>query len=241
MEALASPTAIAMPATVRTLPPSGTDVQLFVSTSLQSWATDKPQLFARDVQIDDVAFRRLDPEYFAWLRRRVQALKSAHAARRISQEAFNEIRTRFNAIQDRAIAMFGEQTLREAVRGLDLDSYRPPLPEQWEPVKAPASQVQRSTEADRLARARALVDAVRDQALALGWTHERLYGRPASDQPGQRGDLVTALLRPGTRIGQITRQWIEIISPPPHENTLRFYNPDVEQPWVKCVGISLRP
>ena len=52
---------------------------------------------------------------------------------------------------------------------------------------------------------------------------------------------MTALLRPGTRIGQITRQWIEIISPPPHENTLRFYNPDVEQPWVKCVGISLRP
>ena len=52
---------------------------------------------------------------------------------------------------------------------------------------------------------------------------------------------MTALLRPGTRIGQITRQWIEIISPPPHENTLRLYNPDVEQPWVKCVGISLRP
>ena len=241
MEALASPTAIAMPVPVRTLPSGSTDVQLFVSTSLQSWATDKPQLFARDVQIDDVAFRRLDPEYFAWLRRRVQALKSAHAAGRISQEAFNEIRTRFNAIQDRAIAMFGEQTLREAVRGLDLDSYRPPLPEQWEPVKVPAVLVQRSTEADRLARARALIEAIRDQALALGWTHERLYGRPASDQPGQRGDLVTALLRPGTRIGQITRQWIEIISPPPHENSLRLYNPDVEQPWVKCVGISLRP
>ncbi len=89
--------------------------------------------------------------------------------------------------------------------------------------------------------AEAAVDAVRDRALELGWTHERLYGRPASDQPGQRGDLVTALLRPGTRVGQITRQWIAIISPPPHENSLRLYNPDVEQPWVKCVGISLRP
>jgi hypothetical protein len=232
MEALASPTAIAIPAAVRTPPSGGTDVRLFVSTSLQSWVPDKPHLFARDVQLDDVVFRRLDPEYFAWLRSRVQALKSAQAAGRLSQEAFNEIRTRFNAIQEQAIAIFGEQTLREAVRGLDLDGYRPPLPEAWEPIKVPAVSVQRSTESERLARARALVDEMRDQALAFGWTHERLYGRPALEQPGQRGGLVTALLRPGTRVGQVTRQWISIIDPPPHKNILRLYNPDVEQPWI---------
>ena len=232
MEAIESPAALAMAATVRTSPPGGTDVQLFVSTSLQSWETSKPHLFARDVQLDDVAFRRLDPEYFAWLRSRVQALKGSLAAGRISQEAFNEIRTRFNALQEQAITIFGEQALRDALRGFDLANYRPPLAEPWEPSKALAVPVQRSAESEALSQARAMVDEIREQALALGWTHERLYGRPASEQPGQRGGLVTALLRPGTRVGQVTRQSIAIIGPPPHENVLRFYNPDVAQPWM---------
>jgi hypothetical protein len=221
-----------MAATVRTSPPGGTDVQLFVSTSLQSWATDKAHLFARDVQLDDVAFRRLDPEYFAWLRSRVQALKGSLAAGRISQEAFNEIRTRFNALQEQAITIFGEQALRDALRGLDLDSYRPPLPEPWEPSKALAVPVQRSAESEALSQARAMVDEIREQALALGWTRELLYGGSASSGAGNQQCLTSALRRPGTRIGQITRQWIAIIGPPPHENVLRLYNPEVEQPWV---------
>ncbi len=33
------------------------------------------------------------------------------------------------------------------------------------------------------------------------------------------------------RIGEITCQSIEIVGPPPRETVLRFYNPDVEQPW----------
>ena len=35
------------------------------------------------------------------------------------------------------------------------------------------------------------------------------------------------------RIGQVTRQYIEIVYPPPQDNRLRFFNPDVEQPWIK--------
>jgi hypothetical protein len=237
MEAIASPAAIAMPVAVQTATPRGMDVQLFVSTSLQSWATDKAHLFARDVQIDDVAYRRLDPEYFAWLRRRVQALKGALAAGRVSQEAFDELRTRFNGLQENAVAVFGEKALQDAIRASGAADYRPPVADAF-PGRSDAKQQALSEQAARPdgvrshAGTEAAVDAIRDQALALGWTHERLYGRPAADQPGQRGDLVTALLRPGTRIGQVARQWIEIIGPPPHENILRFYNPDVEQPWV---------
>jgi hypothetical protein len=34
------------------------------------------------------------------------------------------------------------------------------------------------------------------------------------------------------RIGEVTRQSIELIGPPPSATRTRFYNPDVEQPWI---------
>lgn len=36
---------------------------------------------------------------------------------------------------------------------------------------------------------------------------------------------------------EVTRQSIELIGPPPSETRTRFYNPDVEQPWVKPVSV----
>ena len=44
---------------------------LFVSTSLATWTTANPEQFARDFQINDTVYRRLDPEYYAWLRSRM--------------------------------------------------------------------------------------------------------------------------------------------------------------------------
>ncbi len=244
MEALESPTAVAMPATVRTPPPGGAGVQLFVSTSLQSWATDKPHLFARDVQIDDVVYRKLDPEYFAWLRSRMLEVKAAHQAGRVPQAAFDELRTRFNELQGTAIALFGEKALRNALRTLRAAEYRPPAPDalpgrcgaKQEPFPEQAARPDGARSRVAAEAAEAAVDAVRDQALEVGWTRETLYGRSAFAKSRLRCDLVTAMCRPGTRIGQVTRQWIAIIGPPPHENILRLYNPDVEQPWVKHVG-----
>ena len=36
-------------------------------------------------------------------------------------------------------------------------------------------------------------------------------------------------------IGEVTRESIEIIGPPPRETRTRFYNPDVDQPWIRRV------
>jgi hypothetical protein len=242
MEAFESPTAIAMPvATVRTPPAGGRDVHLFVSTSLQSWETSKPHLLARDVQINDTVFRRLDPEYFAWLRSRMTVAKRALSAGAIPPEVFECLRERFNQLQERAIATFGKPALKDAVRQLAGRRYHPPKIRLSE-LRAIAQQPSASANGARPDGARprvaaeAAVDAVRDRALKLGWTSESLFGCSAPGIPGIRCDLVTAMCRPGTRIGQVTRQWIEITGPPPHENILRLYNPDVEQPWVKHVG-----
>lgn len=244
MEALESLTAIAMPATVRTPPPGVTGVQLFVSTSLQLWATEKPHLLARDVQIGDTVFRRLDPEYFAWLRSRMTVVKRALSAGAIPPEVFELLRERFNRLQTHAIATFGEPALKDAVRQLAGRRYHPPRIRLSE-LRAIAPRPSTNANGTRVdgarsrAAAEAAVDAVRDQALELGWTRESLYGRSASSGAGNQQCLTSALGRPGTRTGQVTRQWIAIIGPPPHENILRLYNPDVEQPWVRDAGIGM--
>ena len=81
------------------------------------------------------------------------------------------------------------------------------------------------------------VDAIRDQALSLGWSESQLYqNRSRFRFPcGQDYGLV-CFLEDDKRIGEVTRQSIEIIGPPPQENRLRFYNPDIDQPWLKTTA-----
>ena len=81
------------------------------------------------------------------------------------------------------------------------------------------------------------VDAIRDQALSLGWSEAQLYqNRGRFRFPcGQDYGLV-CFLEEDKRIGKVTRQSIEIIGPPPQERCLRFYNADVDQPWLKTTA-----
>ena len=61
-------------------PPRRRERFLFVSSSLAIWATNQPKGFARDFQINDTVYRRLDPEYYAWLRSRMVVAKKAATA-----------------------------------------------------------------------------------------------------------------------------------------------------------------
>ena len=72
---------------------------LFVSSTLLTWSTGTPDRFARDFQINDTVYRRLDPEYYSWLRSRMVIAKKAAAAGQIDAAAFEELRCRFNALQ----------------------------------------------------------------------------------------------------------------------------------------------
>lgn len=201
---------------------------LFVSTSLDIWATDQPEIFARDVQIDDTAYRRLDPDYYAWLRSRMSVAKLAAGAGRLSPEAFDELREKFNVVLEWAVAHFGEESLRESVRNLDTRSYTPPLAEPDQPVR-PA----RATETSAVETV-AMVDAIRDRALALGWTEDLLGAAAGSiHEPLSRRCTLGHLLRPGDQIGEITPQFIEIVTASGVRQS--FYNPDVDQPWIRRV------
>jgi hypothetical protein len=149
--------------------------------------------------------------------------KLAALAGQLAQEPFDVLRDSFNRIHEWAMVHFGERTLGEAVRTLDARDYLPPVVEPWDRHET------RPTPGSATARAEvvAMVDAIRDEAIGLGWKHERLYavGKPQSSLRG-----LASYLNPSDRIGAVTREAIEIILPSGvHQH---FYNPDVEQPWI---------
>lgn len=200
---------------------------LFVSTSLATWTTANPDQFARDFQIDDAVYRRLDPEYYAWLRSRMHMARLAAAAGRLPQESFDQLRRRFNAVHDWGVGHFGESVLAEAFHHLRACDYQPPMTEPETPTRRSGT---RGAERDRPpVQAIALVDTISGPAVALGWKRERLYstGTLFSQDRG-----LVSFLKPDDRIGVVTLQSIELIGPPPQEVRQRFYNPNVAQPWI---------
>jgi len=126
--------------------------------------------------------------------------------------------------------------LLAAVRTVRAGDYKPPVPEDDGP-RVPARSGEKSG-SDRIPpEAVAMVDAISESALSLGWKNERLYGKGENGIFDPRRGLV-CFLKPGDRIGEVTLQSIEIIGPPPSEVRQRFYNPDVDQPWIKRIDVE---
>lgn len=112
MELRCGDSSISVPAESPRVPADCNDSEtLWVSTDLKTWCPRDPSFIARDCQINDRCYRRLDPEYFAWLKLKMHGVKAAADAGRVPAEAFDEVRQRFNEVQNRAIEAFGERTL----------------------------------------------------------------------------------------------------------------------------------
>ena len=207
---------------------------IWVSTDLQAWCPRDANRVAHECQINDRWYRRLDPDYFAWLKIRMHAVKAAADAGRVPPEAWEASRLAFTAIQAHTIGLFGEELLLHAVRTLDAEKYRPPLPEEFEKPKLPPNPSQHgpATE-ERLSRAREMIAAIRERALALGWSEAHLSAVPPDAHYGEvaTGSGLVCYLRPGDQIGEVTREAIEVIL----SSGVRqhFYNPEVEQPWIR--------
>lgn len=213
---------------------TGQGAALFVSSALATWRTNTPDTYSRDFQINDTVYRRLDPEYYAWLRSRMQLGKLAAAVGHISQESFDALRLKFNNVHEWAIEYFGEAQLHAAMGSLRASSYEPPHPDEFDQAPpAEPTPSKASPAAERIARARQLVDVIRDQALALGWATASLYFCEGYERRpiGPRYGLV-CYIGQEQRIGEVTRESIELVGPPPSQTRMRFYNPDVDQPWI---------
>ena len=214
---------------------------LYVSTELDTWETRTPEP-DQDAICERCGYRRLDPEYYAWLRHRMEVAKQARERGRLAAAQYQELRGRFNAVHFWATAHFGEASLLAAVRALDPKAYQPPRVQDWEPTPQsepvpaarhlfPAHGDWRFTE-NVSPEAVAQVDALRDQALSLGWTEATLYQNrghlcfPTGDTYG-----LVCFLQGGCVIGEVTVRSIEVISS--HGSRLRHYNRDVQQPWIR--------
>lgn len=199
---------------------------LYVSTALLTWQSKEPHRIARDCTINGTAYRRLDPEYYAWLRSRMNLARLAAAAGQLASDDFDVLRVKFNGMHEWAIESFGERTLLEAVHHLDSRFYQPPVADQPEPIRTARPMDSASSEGT------SLVDAILDRALALGWTRESLYGAGSASRMAPGSPLGLArCLRPGDQLGEVTAHSIEIILA--NSARQRLYNPDVEQPWVR--------
>jgi hypothetical protein len=208
--------------------------QMFVSTALDTWLTEHTAAFARDVQVNDTAYRRLDPEYYAWLRSRMMLAKTVASNGQLGLDAFDDLRHRFNALHQWAVERFGEQPLVAAIRSLIAREYVPPVVEPDLPHRAFASVITDRNVVSVSPEAVALVDAICDRALALGWTRDSLYQTRGSIRFPLGNDYgLVCYLKAGDRIGDVTAHSIEIILP--NNIRQRFYNPNVDQPWIKRV------
>ena len=214
---------------------------LYVSTELDTWETSTPEP-DQDEICERCGYRRLDAEYYAWLRHRMTVAQQFQRSGRLTVGQYQIWRTRFNAIHAWAIARFGEGVLVAAVEVLDPKAYQAPHIQDWEPTpqSEPASVKAHLFPADEdwpltesvTAQALAQVDAIRDHALSLGWTEASLYqnrGRLRFPAGGENG--LVCFLHLEDRIGEISAQSIEIIRP--NGSRLRHYNRTVSQPWLR--------
>ena len=241
------------PAEVDAEPPAdaGSSVSaLYVATNLETWEAKPPVRPDQNAICEPCGFRRLDPEYYAWLRSRMVLAQKRYQAGRLPQRQYDELRTRFNGVHAWAVERFGEPVLLEAVRSFNPRGYQPPtVKEPDEPDLSDAGQsspppvhlypAQGAWQFTEPVSAEAVgkVDAIRDRALALGWSEAQLYqNRGRYSFPcGQDYGLI-CFLHGDDQVGEITRQFIEIINA--RGSRLRFHNPNVDQPWLRHVGIS---
>jgi len=205
-------------------------VARFVSTALEQWHTNQPDRIARDFQLNDTVYRRLDPEYYAWLRSRMHLAKMAAEAGQLEAGEFEALRSRFNQVHEWALEHFSRAALEAALRTLDARQYSAPRTETERPGRKVVSA------GVPLPESYALVAGIRARALALGWSEAQLSAEPPEARHGElvAGSGLVCYLRPGDQIGAVTREAIEITV----ANGVRqsFYNPDVEQPWIKRVA-----
>lgn len=243
---------------------------LWVATDLDSFEEFDPR-YGYELDCSPV-YRMLDATYYAWLRHRMENAKKAHAAGRMDDETFEVLRARFNTIHTWAVTHVGEDSLRKAVRTTNTKSYVPPSEstyaayrrtwdDAWSAFRGRVTPSRGDTcsgasadppngtgsggnRKDTIpAEALAKVDAIRERAMALGWTESGLYGN-SGQFPFPYGDGygVARFVKSNCTIGEVTAEAIEIIQTHNRPDgtvtctSLRHYNPDVRQPWRTISG-----
>lgn len=193
-----------------------------------------------DLNLQGICYRRLDPAYFAWLRKQIINAQKANKAGRLTNEQWETLKAKFLKLHSLALTLFSEDTLKDAICNFDSHPYQPPIdsgsvPSDW---LYPAKQGCWKQSHSVTSQALAMVDAIKAKAMAKGWSEASLYQNrgmyrfPLGDDYG-----LICHLEGNRTIGMITEKSIEIIShgKSGQQSVMKFYNPDVNQPWIRPV------
>ncbi|MHB9129979.1 MAG: hypothetical protein ACYDBB_02680 [Armatimonadota bacterium] len=118
-----------IPTVLDTLAPSGPVAPVMPAPF---YATDLRRLdFPASPEDDDVTqdgkcYRRLSPEYYAWLRAQMLVARERHARGLLPDVHYQALRDRFNALHDVAMACFGEAALLQTIEHGNVTAYTPP-------------------------------------------------------------------------------------------------------------------
>ncbi len=99
---------------------------LRVATDLRHVQVEKRPDDPQDVIHEDTVYRRLDAQYYAWLRRRMERAKKARNTGKLNVRTWETLRQRFNAVNTWALEHLDEKALLSAIESLDEKSYIAP-------------------------------------------------------------------------------------------------------------------
>ncbi len=224
-----------------------TGTATFVSTSMT--VVNRGESHAPDEIVYDngVAHYRLTPLFWAYLRHAFNNATRACEAGKLGAGTYSELLNRISHIYNMSLAQYEENDIKSAEQTFTPAKWkrhceRLAKPQEsiiagheFNPISVPTCSSYRYPADGSGAyhpvskTAIALVDAIRDKALALGWTMNQLYRNTGM---AHRDWGLVCYLGMDEKIGEITRQSIEIRHPR-SSHPLRFYNHEVEQPWLK--------
>ena len=98
----------------------------FVATDLSVLQAPDQADPTLDLVADGKVYRALTPDYYLWLRHKMELAKARYSHGRLSEPAFEALRTRFNTVHDQALAVLGMERLLDASRHFDPKGYRYP-------------------------------------------------------------------------------------------------------------------
>ena len=194
---------------------------LFIATDL-STLTGSYSTF--EVIVGGKTYRRIDPEYYAWLRSKIELAK-----KKLDGRTYQDLRSRFMEIHRQAIDQFGVDTLKSATQHFDIRTYNPPgkqstlyLPDYQDPTgDYPEFKFTQKVRCYALVE----VDRIQDEATHAGWSEAELYqNRGRFRFPCGQDFGIVCSVDPGQRLGQITPEKIELITIGGH--SLHFYRRD---------------
>jgi hypothetical protein len=224
-------------------------VATFVSTSMCVAHKDAQHIVSELIYVGDAPHYRLTPLFWAYLRHAFDNATRACATGKLGGDTYSELLDRLSRVYNMAHTQYDAEDLNAARRQFTLSQWHRHCERLAQALTPGENVIDADTGSTHRAHrfpayaagacrpvsktALALVDSIRDKALAAGWSINQLYRNVGIDY---RDWGLVCCLGPSETIGEITGQYIEIVlnsqSAPPR--SLRFYNNDVEQPWLKA-------